>query len=212
MQNIWFTSDLHFSHKNILKHCPNRIEAGGFKENEIGKHDEWLINKWNTTIGKHDIVYVLGDFAFGSPDNVRKLLSRLHGDKFLILGNHDKSSKHLDGGYFKQVTQMKYSVFKKTVYSFLEEDFHVFMCHYPMISWDCKHYGCVECHGHCHGRLDDYNDSSTDLRVDIGIDGKLANYEFISLEQLYKYFKEKTKGLTFLEYTQKMKEENNMIF
>lgn len=25
--NVWFTSDLHFSHKNILKHCPGRIEA-----------------------------------------------------------------------------------------------------------------------------------------------------------------------------------------
>ena len=41
-------------------------------------------------------------------------------------------------------------------------------------------------HGHCHGNIDDLNESSKDLRIDVGLDGKLANYNLVSLEQLYK--------------------------
>ncbi|MDD7621917.1 MAG: hypothetical protein SOY33_00405 [Candidatus Onthovivens sp.] len=41
-------------------------------------------------------------------------------------------------------------------------------------------------HGHCHGNIDEFNESSKDLRIDVGLDGKLANYNFVPLEQLYK--------------------------
>ena len=40
-------------------------------------------------------------------------------------------------------------------------------------------------HGHCHGNIDNFNESSRDLRIDVGLDGKLANYNLVSLEQLY---------------------------
>ena len=108
-QQIWFTSDIHAFHKNILKHCPERQKICGAKDE------------------KKDMVYILGDFAFGSPESVRKLLDKLHGKKFLILGNHDKSSEHLDN-YFVQITQQKLVTFKKSNFDFLDEDFQVFMC------------------------------------------------------------------------------------
>lgn len=210
-QQIWFTSDLHMFHKNILKHCPARQAICGAKdENDVEAWDKWLIEKWNSTIGKKDLVYILGDFAFGSPESVKKLLGKLNGKKFLILGNHDKSSEHLDN-YFVQITQQKLVTFKKSNFDFLDEDFQVFMCHYAMITWPSKHYGVVQCMGHSHGRLDDYNEESTDLRVDVGIDGKLANFNFITLEQLYKYFKNKTKEEKFLHYAMEKKNEKEMI-
>lgn len=208
---IWFTADIHAFHKNILKHCPERQKICGAKdENDVEAWDKWMIEKWNSTISKKDMVYILGDFAFGSPESVRKLLDKLHGKKFLILGNHDKSSEHLDN-YFVQITQQKLVTFKKSNFDFLDEDFQVFMCHYPMVTWASKHYGVVNAHGHCHGRLDDYNEASTDLRVDVGIDGKLANFNFITLEQLYRYFKEKTKGEKFIHYAMEKKNENSMV-
>lgn len=210
-QQIWFTSDIHAFHKNILKHCPERQKICGAKdENDVEAWDKWMIEKWNSTISKKDMVYILGDFAFGSPESVRKFLDKLHGKKFLILGNHDKSSEHLDN-YFVQITQQKLVTFKKSNFDFLDEDFQVFMCHYPMVTWASKHYGVINTHGHCHGRLDDYNEASTDLRVDVGIDGKLANFNFITLEQLYRYFKEKTKGEKFIHYAMEKKNENSMV-
>lgn len=208
--NIWLTADLHFSHQNVIKHCPNRAINGVFDINDIKAHDEWLIKKWNNTIKKTDIVYIIGDFCFANREETIKLLGKLNGDKHLILGNHDKSSDHLFN-YFKSISQIKEVKFKQQHYPFLKEDFDVIMCHYHMINWNRKHYGSVEVCGHSHGRLDDYNLSTPDLRVDVGIDGKLANYEFVSLEKLYKFFKEKTEGKLFADYAREKKDENMLI-
>ena len=204
---VWFISDTHFSHKNILKHCQKRSEVGGFGIDDVAAHDKWVIDVWNKTIDKNDIVYILGDFSFASADFIKnKILPQLNGQKYLILGNHDKSSEHLQG-YFKQITQMKEVAFKKKNFPFIEEEnFRVFMCHYPMVTWPGKHCGVVNIHGHCHSHIDDFNEQSTDLRVDVGFDGALANFKPISLEKLYNYFKKKTGGKTFEEYIKIQKE------
>lgn len=208
---IYFTSDLHFFHKSILKHCPDRQNVcNAQNEEDIVSWNLWAIDKWNTTVNKKDIIYILGDLSFASPDVTRKLLEKLHGKKFLILGNHDKSSEHFEN-YFEQITQQKLVTFKKSNFDFLEEDFSVFLCHYPMVTWNSKHFGVCQAHGHCHGRLDDYNANSTDLRVDVGIDGKLGNFNFITLEQLYKHFKDKSNGEKFRHYACEMKNKNEMI-
>ena len=48
------------------------------------------------------------------------------------------------------------------------------MCHYPMVTWNQKPRGSIMLHGHSHGKLDDYNAQSPDLRFDVGIDGTLT--------------------------------------
>lgn len=215
MQKIWFTSDLHFGHKNILRHCDKRIEAFGLNDTideteKVKKHDEFLITLWNDNVGRNDIIYILGDFSFRNTEETKKLLSRLKGKKFLILGNHDKNSEKLSE-HFVQITQMKEIIFKKDNFDFLNEDFGVFCCHYPMITWSRKHYGVVNLHGHCHGRMDDYNNNSLDLRVDVGIDGELAKYGFVSLERLYAFFKEKANGELFSDYVSRLRQENKIV-
>jgi calcineurin-like phosphoesterase family protein len=82
MIETWFTSDTHFGHKNILEY---EKESRPFKTLEE-MHDV-LINNWNNTVGKNDIVYHLGDFAFGR-GNIG-IASKLNGRKKLIMGNHD---------------------------------------------------------------------------------------------------------------------------
>ncbi|MFT4224286.1 hypothetical protein [Dysgonomonas sp.] len=67
MTKIHFTADTHFFHVDILKHCPERPYFGA----EEGMfHDEWLVDLWNKTIQKKDIVYIVGDFAFGNKERV----------------------------------------------------------------------------------------------------------------------------------------------
>ena len=85
-------------------------------------HDEWLIDLWNSTIEKKDIVYMVGDFAFGNKIMVTKLLGKLRGQKHLILGNHDASSSKLSN-YFESMTQIKDLGFKASVYPFLKKNF-----------------------------------------------------------------------------------------
>ena len=58
-------------------------------------------------------------------------------------------------------------------------------------------------HSHSHGKLDDYNTLSMDLRFDVGIDGSLANLHFLTLEDIYNAATEKIKQHdcnTFAEY------------
>lgn len=215
MQNIWFTSDTHFSHKNVLKHCKGRLKAFNIDETlddkeKVNLNDEAVIKRWNSKVKKTDIVYIIGDFSFASPDETKKILGRLNGKKFLISGNHDKSSEHLSG-YFEQIVQIKEINFKRKNYDFLEEDFSVICCHYPMVTWNRKHYGSVNVHGHCHGNIDEYNEKSDDLRVDVGFDGKLANYNLIDLKTLYRYFKTKTDGKLFSDYVIEKRNNNLMV-
>lgn len=53
---------------------------------------EQLIYKWNSVVGKNDIVYVVGDFALCGKQKIIEIGHRLNGRKRLILGNHDGAS------------------------------------------------------------------------------------------------------------------------
>ena len=80
-QGIWFTSDLHFGHRNILKFCKRPWDT-------VEEMDEGLIQNWNRVVGKDDLVFNLGDFAFATNGRWKELLSQLNGHHYLILGNH----------------------------------------------------------------------------------------------------------------------------
>lgn len=80
--SIYFTSDLHLRHKNILN-FENR------PYNTVEEMNEDLINKWNKTVKKNDLVYHLGDFCFGGYDRWVEIIERLNGKIHMIKGNHD---------------------------------------------------------------------------------------------------------------------------
>lgn len=194
-EKIWFTSDLHFSHKNILRYSTGRKEELGLIQDDpdmLKKHDEALIRRWNATVGRHDTVYIIGDFSFATTDDTRRILGKLNGKKHLIIGNHDGSCRGL-GNYFVSTSQIKEITFKKTVFPFLDENMHCILCHFPLMAWNRRMHGSCMVHGHLHGSGDDFNTDSEELRVDIGFDSRLADYGLVSLEQLYEHFK-KVKG------------------
>lgn len=82
---VFFTSDTHFGHSNIITWC-NRP----FKD--VQEMNEALIENWNSTVGPDDVIYHLGDFAFGGSGFWKSIVERLHGKKYLILGNHDEKN------------------------------------------------------------------------------------------------------------------------
>lgn len=208
----WFTSDCHFNHTSIMKHCPNRQSiCNASSEDDIEAWNEWLIKKWNDTVEKKDNVYILGDFSFGNIEDKKRVLQKLKGFKHLIVGNHDTLPTEFTN-YFKDVSYIKEIRFKKKTYEgLLEEDFRLIACHYPMITWPSKHYGVCHIHGHSHGKMDFYNDENFDLRVDVGIDGNLCKYNFITMPELYKFFKEKAEGKLFVDYVTEKRQELKTI-
>jgi calcineurin-like phosphoesterase family protein len=53
---IFFTSDTHFNHKNIIKLCNRPFTS-------IEEMNEKIIENWNNIVKPEDIVWHLGDFA-----------------------------------------------------------------------------------------------------------------------------------------------------
>lgn len=78
----WFTSDLHFFHKNVIKYCKRPFSS-------VEEMNEKLIELWNKQVSSKDLVYILGDFSFGNYEDTIKIVKRLNGHKILIRGNHD---------------------------------------------------------------------------------------------------------------------------
>lgn len=88
MSDIWFISDTHFFHDNIIRYC-----GRPFANSDL--MNECIIDNWNATVKPGDKVYHLGDVALGissaGHDNydLHRLLRSLNGRKRLIVGNHD---------------------------------------------------------------------------------------------------------------------------
>lgn len=77
----WFTSDLHFGHRNVINYCNRPYK-------DIEEMHKGLIAIWNNTVKNGDTVYVLGDFSL-NPKWSGQILPLLKGNKILIPGNHD---------------------------------------------------------------------------------------------------------------------------
>jgi len=81
MSNIYFTSDLHLGHKNIIQYCNRPFVS-------IDEMNKVLIDNWNSVVKSNDTVYQLGDFSFNK--NPKTYLSQLNGNIIHIWGNHDR--------------------------------------------------------------------------------------------------------------------------
>lgn len=173
---VFFTSDTHFNHGNIIKYCKN--SRGHFLDTE--SMTETIINNWNRKVSTDDTIYHLGDFGFGNIPLLNNISKRLHGRKILISGNHDKkiisSYDFLNDGrwiVFDGIREIKLN------------DVDLILCHYPILNWNKKHFGSIHLHGHTHGSLV-YDKNA----LDVGVDGRPNNdLSPWSLEEILEYIK-----------------------
>jgi len=85
---IYFTSDLHFNHVNILKY-----QAHTRPYKDLDEMNNAIINKWNSIVTQEDTVYLLGDVCMGERRKAPWLINRLKAKEIhLIRGNHDTFS------------------------------------------------------------------------------------------------------------------------
>lgn len=164
---IYYTSDLHFCHENIIKLC-NRP----FKN--IEEMNEHIINKWNSKVGIKDKVYILGDVYFRCKDYkwLENNFNRLNGEKYLILGNHDSLIDTIDWyKYFKWIGN-----YKKIV----DSGRKVILFHYPIEEWDGFFRGSYHLYGHVHNS--DNGLRKIDRRYNVGVD--VNDFEPKTLDEL----------------------------
>jgi len=170
LQSILFIADLHHGHTKIIDICnrPVYIEYDGIKDLKLNKeyknlldkaHTEWLvkdvINKW---VNKNDTIFFIGDLSMANKVEAEKFIDRLNGNKFLIIGNHDKNIQN--STRFTQIT-----IRKNFTYSKFGLNIHIVLDHFPLASWDRKHFNSWHLYGHVHGRF-----KNNGLSFDVGID------------------------------------------
>lgn len=86
MSNVFFTSDYHLGHANIIKFCGRPFK-------DVDHMNESLIRNHNARVRDTDMVYHIGDFMFRSRRHINYYLERLNGNIILLKGNHDKNNK-----------------------------------------------------------------------------------------------------------------------
>jgi calcineurin-like phosphoesterase family protein len=88
-KDIYFISDTHFNHANILNF--KRNDDSPLRQFDNVSHmNEVMIDNWNKVVKPQDKIYHLGDVAFGNVSDFQSIMKRLNGHKRLIAGNHDK--------------------------------------------------------------------------------------------------------------------------
>ena len=140
-QKIFFTSDLHFGHENVLRFDDRPFET-------VEEMDEELINRWNDKVGKGDLVYVLGDLIWKTAINEAvQIIKRLNGQIILIKGNHDRflhnaaAKKALAG--IKDYDDICVTLDDGTVRRCI-------LSHYFIPFYNGHRYNAVHLHGHSH--------------------------------------------------------------
>ena len=53
--------------------------------------DQTIIDNWNSLVKPDELIIVLGDFGLTAAARLEKIISQLNGEKWIIVGNHDKS-------------------------------------------------------------------------------------------------------------------------
>ena len=177
---VYFSSDLHFNHRNILKYCPHRRGGKDMPAdtdtaaiaNMVSAMNELIISNWNDIVSPYDEVYILGDAAMGLIDKAPALIKRLNGAKHLIAGNHDvklvKMCKNREPGFenlFASIDKM----YNKT-FSHKGVKYPVVMCHFPLLHWEGQNHGTIQLHGHLHSSPDKKFLNEW-RQMDVGLDG-----------------------------------------
>jgi len=170
--NIWFTSDNHHYHKNILKFCPRTRKGKDHIE-----MTELMIAKWNDQVSLGDTVYCLGDFSFTTSEKTSEILRRLNGAIYLIKGNHDNWLNAETAKRFERVSDyMEHKI----------DGVDVCLFHYPIMEWNKMHRDSFMLYGHVHGK----DMGIIGKAMDVGIDARpQRDMGLFSWDEVRKYMK-----------------------
>lgn len=150
-QNIWFTSDLHFGHRNVIRFCERPFE-------DVKEMGEVLVTNWNERVQEDDHIFNLGDmFWFNDRHSVKRVVSKLKGHKHFLLGNHCTTKQ------YELCTDLDLTVHSDIVVlritgsaddpRFTDKHFYeVVLCHYPCTCYSHSNAGALMFFGHIHSR------------------------------------------------------------
>lgn len=176
---IYYTSDPHHGHFNIMRHAANRSQffldgetRDSYTMRSVENMTAQMVKRWNSKVTKNDIVYLLGDYSYYNPSISTEILLQLNGTIHLIAGNHDpKRIRHLPWASVSDYRE----VYDKNKF--------IVLSHYPFAVWNKSHHGAYNFHGHSHGSF-----NGSRLQQDVGVD--VWDYYPVTLEEIEVRMKE----------------------
>lgn len=197
-EGIFFTSDLHIGHKNIIKYCQRP-----FADTE--EMDEKIIENWNNTVSDNDTVFILGDMGLVRPDSKNRFkeliakIKRLNGIKILIPGNHDRHALMSDE-FVECFADIQNQMFIKV------EDKEIYLNHFPFTCFDGTYYGekaTWQLFGHVHSFPGSFGLDIERLhnlfptQYDVGMDNN--NYTPISFKKIKEIINDQQQSLNLIK-------------
>jgi calcineurin-like phosphoesterase family protein len=158
---IFFTSDTHFGHLNIIKHDNRPFD-------NVEHMDEELIRNWNSVVTPQDQVWHLGDLCHRSKKGIVYYLNQLNGSIHLIYGNHDDEIRKKYSHLFSSCHD---------AHCLRHDGQKIVLYHYGQRTWRAQHHGSWHLYGHSHGSLPSYGKS-----MDVGC--MIHGYKPISFEEI----------------------------
>lgn len=171
---IYFISDLHFGHNNIIRLCGRPFST-------VEEMDEALIANWNARVGANDTVYVVGDIVWDKR-RVPDYLTRLSGHKILIRGNHDAGWRKFP------VNQTFFDEIHLLCETKLDGS-PVTLCHYPMLEWkdsrkaDPDKTGYL-IYGHIHNNIEELYRPLYEFQNALNAGADINGFEPVTFEEL----------------------------
>jgi calcineurin-like phosphoesterase family protein len=151
MVNTWFTSDFHLGHRNIIRYCSRPFAS-------VEEMDAAILANLNKLVGANDVLYFLGDFCLGGPDQARQYRDRIVCRNIHVVeGNHDAALRNLTGAFSSLNQLVEVGVRRQ----------RIVLCHYAMRVWHHSGRGVWHLYGHSHGNLPD---DPAALSLDVGVD------------------------------------------
>lgn len=206
-QKVFFTSDLHFSHKNICKGTTEwdlddhggHLSVRDFETPE--QMNETIIANINKMVGEDDYLVSLGDWSFKSVDEIYGNRKKINCKNIIhILGNHCEkiaANRELPNWTAESDRKQYAQQCFKSVHEYLEltvsgshngkQTYNLF--HFPMVVWNKGHHDRVHLFGHVHGSYEGEGRS-----LDVGIDNAFklyGEYRPFSQEDISKYMEDK---------------------
>ncbi len=172
-KKVFFTSDTHFFHANVIRYTNRPFDS-------VEQMNKTLIDNWNRVVGKNDVVFHLGDFAFGGKKQWNQILDQLNGKIYLVLGNHDMA-------FFKTALVERFELVALEMYAIIDEQ-HIRLSHEPFLCYGGSNRNVWQLFGHVHsrenkgGRYADRLAMLTAMQYDVGVDNN--NYTPVSFEQV----------------------------
>ena len=158
-QKVYATSDSHYNHANICGPTISKWKSGYRNFKSLDEMNNTLVNNINELVGQDDVLFHLGDFAWGER-NIEWFRNRIIcKNVILILGNHDKEIRKRQKfrDLFSEVHDYGFE-------QYIRGTLFVFN-HYSMRVWNGSHRGSIHLYGHSHNTLPPHGRS-----MDVGVD------------------------------------------